>query len=233
MIELPDPKDAFRFEDGFLLTCKPTRIAKILALYEAYRLAASVPGAVIECGVFKGAGFSILAMLRSLLENVWMRPLIGFDTFDRFPHTSDRYDETIRCEVIAPTAGIECISTEQLRHLVELKGGGLADNIQLIPGDICETVPAFAAQHPELKIALLSIDVDFAEATRAILDCFFPRLSAAVSFCLMIMARSLVSLGLWMNSSRRTLSADCRSSPSQGTLFTSLKETDYRCQKIG
>ena len=42
-------------------------------------------------------------------------------------------------------------------------------------GDIRETVPAFCAEHPELKISLLNIDVDLLEPTRICLEHLYPR----------------------------------------------------------
>lgn len=173
MIEFPDPKQAFHYEDGFLLTCGVTRIAKILCLYEAYKLASSVPGAIVECGVFKGASFCIFAMLRSLLENVWMRKLVAFDTFKKFAEATREEDDAIR-SIIEAVAGLDCISVEQLQHALTLKGGGMAENIELIPGDMRQTLPEFAAKNPGIRIALLSIDVDFEESTRAVFDSLFP-----------------------------------------------------------
>lgn len=174
MKHVPDPQDAFVYEEGFLLTCKPTRIAKILALYEAYKKASEVPGALVECGVFKGTSFSIWAMLRSLLENVWMRKLIAFDTFDTFAQTENQHDNQIRT-YIEKVAGIECITTEQLTQFLAQKGGGVEENCELVSGDICQTVPAYLALHPELRISLLSIDVDFDKPTETILADLFPR----------------------------------------------------------
>lgn len=173
MIEFPDSKQTFYYEDSFLLTCKPTRIAKILCLYELYKLASPVPGVIIECGVFKGTSFCIFAMLRSLLENVWMRKLIAFDTFEKFAETAHEEDIAIR-STIETIAGLDCISVKQLRQALMLKGGDVAENIELIAGDIRHTVPEFVAKNSGIRIALLSIDVDFEEPTRVILDYLFP-----------------------------------------------------------
>jgi hypothetical protein len=40
----------------------------------------------------------------------------------------------------------------------------------LIQGDIVNTIPEYVANHPELKIALLHIDVDVYEPTKVILE---------------------------------------------------------------
>lgn len=173
MIEFPEHNKAFFYEDSFLLTCKPTRIAKILSLYEAYKLASPIPGSIVECGVFKGASFCLFAMFRSLLENVWKRKLIAFDTFEEFANATQRDDLAMR-SMIATIAGLECISVEQLQLALSLKGGGVSENVELIAGDIHNTVPEFAAINSESRIALLSIDVDFEEPTQVILEHLFP-----------------------------------------------------------
>ena len=174
MIELPDPQQAFFYEDSFLLTCKPSRIAKILALHEAYKMLSVKRGILVECGVFKGASFSILAMLRSLLENVETRKLVAFDTFSRFAETENAADQRL-CEEIERKAGLDCISAEQLRETLESRGCRLEENIELVAGDICKTVPRYVGQYPMVEIGLLSVDVDFVEPTQAILAHLFPR----------------------------------------------------------
>lgn len=174
MIPIPNRDNAFEYELQFLLTCGPTRIAKILCLYEAYKQIHTLPGAIVECGVFKGASFSIFAALRALLENPWMRELVAFDGFDMFAKPMNDDDKQLMVEV-ADKAGLDCISKEQLFEVLESKATDSKHNIQLIEGDICETVPKYFQDHPEFRIALLSIDVDFAEPTQVILDYFYER----------------------------------------------------------
>jgi hypothetical protein len=113
-------------------------------------------------------------MLRSLLENVWMRKLIAFDTFDTFAQTENQQDNQIRT-IIEHVAGLDCITTEQFTQLLAQKGGGVEENCELVEGDICQTVPAYVKLHPELRISLLNIDVDFDKPTETILKNLFPR----------------------------------------------------------
>jgi hypothetical protein len=48
-------------------------------------------------------------------------------------------------------------------------------NIQLVEGNILETVPEYATQRPELRIALLHIDVDVYSSTLTALACLYER----------------------------------------------------------
>ncbi|MGW1914974.1 TylF/MycF/NovP-related O-methyltransferase [Streptomyces sp. NPDC002076] len=162
MIDLPDPATAFQHEEDFLLTCGPSRIGKIIALYDLYQRIRTVPGAIVECGVFRGGSFTMWAMLRHLLESEHTRPLIGFDTFGEFPHTSAESDQRI-VDHIQQVAGLNCIGADQLLETLGQRRRGLEANTVLVPGDVCETVPQYVANHPELAISLLVIDTDLYE----------------------------------------------------------------------
>ena len=164
--DLPSPDTAYAHENAFYLTCGPGRVGKLLAHLELYRQAAQAPGAIIESGVFKGASFARLAMARHLFESEGTRPLIGFDTFGAFPETGFAADQAPRERFIA-SAGAESISVEQLRGVLAHKGCGA--NVTLVEGDICETVPAYVTAHPELRIALLHVDVDVFEPTETVM----------------------------------------------------------------
>lgn len=174
MIELPDYSKVFFYEDSFLLTCSPSRIAKMLALYEAYKIMSVRGGVLVECGVFKGASFSILSILRNLLERAEIRKLVAFDTFSKFAETGNKVDIRLR-EEIEQKAGLDCITVGQMQETLKARGCGLEENIELVAGDICHTVPRYIEQHPELEISFLSVDVDFFEPTQVILDHLYPK----------------------------------------------------------
>lgn len=172
LASLPSAADAYEHENGFYLSCSPARVGKLLAHHELYQRARLVPGAYIECGVFKGASFARFAMFRHLFESDETRALIGFDTFGPFPETTFAADRPRRTEFVT-RAGAESISEAQLRETLARKACGA--NVTLIGGDICETVPAFVSAHPELRIALLHVDVDLYEPTRVIMRDLAPR----------------------------------------------------------
>lgn len=163
---LPSPEDAYAHENAFYLTCSPARLGKLIAHIDLYRQASGVPGALVECGVFKGASLARFAMARHLFESEGTRGLIAFDTFGGFPDTQFEADRGPRERFIA-AAGADSVSMEQLRGVLAHKG--CSANVTLVDGDICETVPRFVADHPELRIALLHVDVDVFEPTEAVM----------------------------------------------------------------
>lgn len=166
--------DPFEHENAFYLSCQPVRIAKFLAQAECFRRSLNVPGEIVECGVFKGASFARWAMLRDLMSHRQAKRLIGFDTFgEYFPADTIRDDE-LRANVVR-AAGDACISQDRLVSVLTDKG--CADNVELIAGDIRETVPKYVEDHPELRISLLNLDVDFGGAAGVILEHLWPRIS--------------------------------------------------------
>lgn len=171
MIDLPNPKKSFEYENNFYLSCDTSRIAKMLAHYEAYKMVQGLPGAIVECGVFKGVSFSRFGMYREILENNFSRKLIGFDMFDRFPETTYEADINHR-EKFIQSAGDESISLEQLQEI--LKNKKIDSNVELIKGNIVETIPKYIEEHKELKISLLNLDTDVYEPAVTILDNLYP-----------------------------------------------------------
>jgi hypothetical protein len=167
VIELPTVANAYEYENGFYLTCTPGRIGKLLAHHELYQRAKQVPGAYVECGVFKGASFARFAAFRQLFELAETRQLIGFDTFAAFPEAGFESDRPAR-ERFVGRAGAQSIATDQLRSV--LARNGCLQNVLLVEGDICETVPRFVTEHPQLRIALLHLDVDMFEPSQVVMD---------------------------------------------------------------
>jgi Macrocin-O-methyltransferase (TylF) len=173
MIVLPDFKKAFEYENNFYLSCDISRISKIIAHYELYKMAMHVPGVIIECGVFKGVSFSRFAAFRDIFGNPHAKRLIGFDTFGRYPDTQYKDDQTFRSAFIS-SAGDQSISEEQMMQV--LRNKGTERNVELVPGDVTRTVPAYVKEHPELKISLLNLDTDIYEPAVTALEYLYPRL---------------------------------------------------------
>ena len=175
MIELPsfDEQSRYDYETNFHLTLELSRLAKFIAHYEAFKMVSHLPGAIVECGVFKGTSLARFAMLRELLGNAFSAKILAFDVFsDEFPNTAFEEDHAQR-EHWINTAGASSISTGQLDEVFEWMKVG---NYELIAGDICETVPKYMSDHPGLKISLLNIDCDFVEPTRIALEHMYDRL---------------------------------------------------------
>lgn len=172
MMKLPTFSKSFEYENNFVLSCDSTRIGKIIAQYELYKMSAELPGAIVECGVFKGNSLCKFAMFRDLFGNRFSKKIIGFDIFGKFPQTKFADDKKSRKKFIVE-AGIQGISKEQLLGVLKHKNADTL--VELVKGDITRTVPRYVKDHPELRISLLNIDVDIYEPAVTILKHLFPR----------------------------------------------------------
>ena len=133
-----------------------------------------VPGEIIECGVFKGASYLRFSMFREIFGNPYSKKIIGFDTFGKFPETSYHEDKKARTQFI-DSAGSDSISKEQLLKILEYKK--LNRHLDLIEGDITQTIPAYVKANPELKISLLNLDTDIYEPAVTILENLYPKIT--------------------------------------------------------
>lgn len=173
MQDLPKLEDAWRYENGFYLTAPVSRFAKLFAHYTLFQQTLSLSGAIVECGVFKGASLARFAAFRELHGGADSKPILGFDTFGCFPPTEHAPDRGPR-ERFVNAAGDESISVEQLLRVLAHKH--CERNVELVAGDIRETVPAYVAAHPELRISLLNLDTDVFEPAVTILEHLYPRM---------------------------------------------------------
>ena len=173
MIILPDFAKAFEYENNFHLSCDNTRLGKIIAHYELFKMAKNLPGAMIECGVFKGASFVQFAGFRDLFGNSFSHKLIAFDTFGQFPETNFEEDKKYRNNFVQE-AGEQSISKEQLLEVLRKKG--VDKNVELVAGNIVKSVPEYLKKNPHLKISLLNLDTDIYEPAVVILKYFWPKI---------------------------------------------------------
>lgn len=171
MIKIPNFKNSFEYENNFYLTCDNNRISKIITQYELYKRVSTIPGHIVECGVFKGTSLIRFATFRELFKNN-SKKIIAFDTFGRFPKPKFSEDVKFRKKF---NDGEESIKTTDLRKI--LKHKKIEKNIELIKGDIMKTLPKYLEKNPRLKISILNLDVDLYEPSKLILNNLFSRIS--------------------------------------------------------
>lgn len=174
MIELPDFTKTYDYENCFYLTCDSQRIGKLIAQYELFKRVINVPGDIVECGVFKGASLLRFAMFRNLFEKKFEKKIFGFDSFAEFPQTEFVPDIEMRINFVEE-CGKQSIGAAQLMEVLEHKK--CSGNVELVAGDITQTIPEFIQSNPGLKISLLNLDVDIYEPTVTILEHLYPRIS--------------------------------------------------------
>ena len=174
MSYLPPPADAAaEAENCFYLRGGTGRMGKLLAHHALYREIADLPGAVMELGVYKGASLMRFAMFRELEEQEASREIHGLDAFGAFPRDGvDDAEDRAFIERFEGERG-EGIARDTLIALLGEKGIG---NVHLHQGNIFDTLPDLLARRPELRIALLHLDVDVYEPTAFALEQLVPRM---------------------------------------------------------
>ena len=161
-----DFRKEWKYENGFYLTSPSSRIAKSIAYYELYKKIIDLPGEVVECGVFKGASLIRFATYREITESQFSRKIIGFDAFGKFPDSVSLVTDKEFIESFETGAG-DGIPKDDLENILKYKN---FQNIFLVKGFIPDIFSEYFAQNPATQIALLHIDVDVYEATKACLN---------------------------------------------------------------
>lgn len=172
MIGKYDTKNPYDYENGFYLTSEPLRIGNILSHYELYKKILELPGDVLELGVFKGGSLIQFATFRELLENEKSRKIIGFDVFGEFPKGKKVESDISFVDNWNAAFREEFLSEKDIFNSLELKN---IHNVELIKGDICETIEEYLLKNPYLKISLLHIDVDIYEPAKVGLEKLFDK----------------------------------------------------------
>ena len=152
----------------------PPRIAAVCSAVR-YAEANSIPGAFVECGVWKG-GSSMAAALTFRTP----RPLYLYDTFEGMSAPTDHDRRATSGESAAHMLrkadrrdSIWCYSPLQEVQRNMDSTGYPASQINYVKGKVEHTIPASAPA----QIAILRLDTDWYESTRHELVHLYPRLS--------------------------------------------------------
>lgn len=162
----------FEYENGFYLTSEPYRLGNIMAHYELYKKILELPGDVVELGVFKGSSLIQFCTFRELLENENSRKIIGFDMFDEFPVVNKIESDKEFVDLWNDRFQGEFLTKEDIYKSLKLKNIG---NVELIKGNILDTVDEYLLKNPCARFSLLHIDVDVYEPAKVGLEKLFDR----------------------------------------------------------
>ena len=152
-----------------LLSSDTDRIKKLLARYEIFKKAILVPGDIVECGVFKGAGFMYWLKLLKLFCNEEERKVIGFDTFNSFANSLLDYEKESAKSFVSE-ALFEGVDPEEIIKNAHSVG---FVNSELVAGDVLETIPKYKNDNPGFRISLLHLDLDTYLGTKVVLENFY------------------------------------------------------------
>jgi O-methyltransferase len=170
-------KELYRRVGPYTMTTPPRVYALVRAV--EYVAARDVPGAIVECGVWRG-GSMMAAALTLLRLGVSDRELYLYDTFAGMPPPTE-VDTTRSGERAADllARGDESSHIWAIASLGDVREAILSvgypeNRIHFVEGLVEETLPATAPQ----EIALLRLDTDWYRSTKHELEHLYPRLAS-------------------------------------------------------
>ena len=152
-------------------TC--TSPERVIALRDAVRyvVRAGIPGAIVECGVWKGG--STMAAMLTLIELRDLRDCVAYDTFEGMPPAGPEdvdLNGTTNVDQ-GDSVNLFCDQATVERNLAST--GYPPDRIHTVKGLVEDTIPRWCPK----EIAVLRLDTDWYQSTRHELIHLWPRLS--------------------------------------------------------
>ncbi|MDM3976550.1 TylF/MycF/NovP-related O-methyltransferase [Mycobacterium marseillense] len=149
-------------------------VTAALSRIELFKMVMDVPGAIVECGVYRGNSLMLYMHLSSILEPYAInRSIIGFDTFAGFTSIDDEQDPAdINADMFADT------DPKLIQDMIDandlVRPVNRIPRCEIVEGDIARTVPEFVKTRPDLVVAMLILDTDLYESTKVALETFLP-----------------------------------------------------------
>jgi hypothetical protein len=165
---------------NFPIFARRTSIKRFLAHYELFRKTITLPGDIVELGVYRGA--SLMSWANFLeARNIGDRTkkIWAFDNFEGFGDFVDQ-DGPQYPEINKVKGGWSPAKFyEELKDVIEVfdmdRFVGWKKRIELVEGDVEKTLPEFIKKNPGLRISLLHIDIDLYKPTKVAMELLFTR----------------------------------------------------------
>ncbi|GJB78921.1 dTDP-6-deoxy-L-hexose 3-O-methyltransferase [Pseudomonas putida] len=166
--------DAQYVADAPFVFANRITVTAALSRMELFKMVQDVPGAIVECGVYKGNSLMLYMHLSMILEPYAInRSIIGFDTFQGFASIDKENDPTDINETMFSDTD-DSILQEMIDTNDLVRPVNRIPRCEIIKGDILETVPAFVKTRPDLVVAMLILDTDLYASTKVALETFLP-----------------------------------------------------------
>lgn len=172
------PMDTDQLLINLGLYMRSSALTKILFLNEMYRMIKNQPGIIVEFGSWWGQNLIVFENLRAIYEPWEQRRVIGFDTFEGYKSISDKdiRSNTIKEGGYAVSEGY----ADYLRKLIDWhEKNSVSSNVnrvQLVQGNILETVPKFFKENKGIVIALAYFDLALYEPSKIAFEAIRPHL---------------------------------------------------------
>lgn len=156
-------------------------LTRFLCLSDLFRQALEVQGDIIECGVNWGGGLMSFAQLSAIFEPVNLqRRVVGFDTFSGFAGVAAQDSHAVVQTAERRAGGYSANSQADLAESIRLFDAnrfiGHIPKVELVAGDVAQTVPQYLQREPQTVVSLLHLDLDLYEPTKICIEHFVPRM---------------------------------------------------------
>jgi hypothetical protein len=108
-----------------------------------------------------------------MIENDYSRKIIAFDYFSTFLNSELSLKSDKQFVDSFVNAGGQPYSSEEINMIMRDKG---FENYELIQGNVLSTINDYLEKNPQLRIALLHLDMDVLEPTEKALELLYSRM---------------------------------------------------------
>lgn len=155
-------------------------INRFLAKSKLFEKVINIHGNIVECGVFMGGGLMTWATLSAIYEPLnHIRKVIGFDTFEGFTGVSEK-DKSEMENKSAIKGGLKVTSYEDILECIRIfdlyRPLGHIPKVELVKGDVLQTMKEYINQNQHLIVSLLYLDFDLYEPTKFAIETLLPRM---------------------------------------------------------
>ncbi|MEK9669516.1 MAG: TylF/MycF/NovP-related O-methyltransferase [Gammaproteobacteria bacterium] len=155
-------------------------VVRFLSHYELFKNVIDLPGCIIELGVSKGTSLLTWGhFMETFCPGDRTRKVFGFDHFQGLQGFTEKDGKIFEGDKAGKEVGGWKAPQHATEQLVDLFNEDCLvpniERIELVDGDIFETLPKFIHEHPGLRISLLHLDLDLYEPTKFSLELLFDR----------------------------------------------------------
>ena len=157
------PQSFYDSYNDFIFSADSKIFNKLLSKRDFLELTKSVPGDIVELGVFKGSGMAgWLKMCRySFINN---KKVVGFDIFDdqKLLTSIGTKDKNLMGSLFAQRS----FASEGYAPVLNtmLRDAGF-NNYEIVTGNVFDTIPGYLDANPGFRASVINFDLDTAEPT--------------------------------------------------------------------
>ncbi len=173
--------DHWDIYNTFFLMSDIDRLRKFLVRNHLFQLSLTVPGDIVELGVFKGIGIAQLLKLQQIYSPGSSKKIIGFDLFSSTSSITLNSQDQELIEYYKESGasmndGIPKTDIEYFISQFPSEGASVTSLYELIEGDVSQTLPNYLERNPGFRASFVHLDLDLAKPTFDSLTSLYPRI---------------------------------------------------------